>query len=332
MSALVASLRERAAQLERPGGVTREVVAELAADGLLGVYGPDAPSPAEQRRVAEDVAGASPDAWFVWFQHGPVVMSLVSTDNAALADAHLADLCAGRAQGGVAWSNLRTSRPSVTAERVDGGWLLDGPQPWCTGLPLLDLVMVGGLARESGQVVFGVLTADVLTSTGPLHLASMAGTSTHAVRYDRVLLLDERVVRVAPYDAWSAHDRAGNANVQPSTFGVALAALDLVDEPGLRDHVLEVRERAYHLLDHVERTERVPERLELRARALTLATTCALAAVTAAGGRGMGLDHPAQRLLRAAAFQVVHSQDAEVRAATLAALIGTALTGHVRVS
>ena len=101
---------------------------------------------------------------------------------------------------------------------------------------------------------------------------------------------------------------------------MALAALDLVDAPVLREQVLETRDRAYRLLDETDRAERVPERLELRARALTLATTCALAAVTAAGGRGMGLDHPAQRLLRAAAFQVVHSQDADVRSATLAAL------------
>jgi hypothetical protein len=35
----------------------------------------------------------------------------------------------------------------------------------------------------------------------------------------------------------------------------------------------------------------------------------------------MDLGEPAQRLLRAAAFQVVHSQAAHVRAATLAALV-----------
>ena len=320
MSTLITSLAERADDLERPGGVTRAVVSELAAVGLLGTYGPDGPDAAGQRTVAEELAGASPDAWFVWFQHGPVVRSLVDTDNTSLADAHLADLCAGRKQGGVAWSNLRTSRPTVTAERVDGGWVLDGPQPWCTGLPLLDVVMVGGLCRDTGEVVFGLLPAAVLTSTGELPLASMGGTSTHAVRYDRVHLPDEAVLRVAAYAPWQAWDKAGNANVQPSTFGVALAALDLVDEPALREQVLQVRERAYHLLDDVHRFELVPERLELRARALTLATTCALAAVAAAGGRGMGLDHPAQRLLRAAAFQVVHSQDAEVRSATLSSL------------
>ena len=320
MNDLLTSLRDRADGLERPGGVTRAVVDELAAEGLLATYGPDGPDAAGQRDVAEGLAGASPDAWFVWFQHGPVVRTLAESDNTDLRDAHLADLCSGRQQGGVAWSNLRTARPTVTAERVDGGWVLDGPQPWCTGFPLLDVVMVGGLSHETGEVVFGVLPAEVLTSTGELQLASMAGTSTHAVRYDRVLLPDEAVLRVAPYGPWGAFDRAGNANVQPSTFGVALAALDLVDEPGLREQVLETRERAYRLLDEVDREERVRERLELRARALTLATTCALAAVTTAGGRGMGLDHPAQRLLRAAAFQVVHSQDADVRAATLAVL------------
>ena len=325
MTGIYAALAERAAQLEAPGGVSRDVVAELAAAGLLGTYGPDGPDEAGRRTVAEGLAGASPDAWFVWFQHGPVVRSLLDTPNTALVQEHLEDLCTGRAQGGVAWSNLRTSRPTVTAERVDGGWLLDGPQPWCTGFPMLDLVMVGGYAATSDEVVFGLLPASVLTSAGELALASMSGTSTHAVRYEQVLLPDARVLRVLNHEPWSTADRAGNANVQPSTFGVALAALDLLEpdaaEP-LRKQVLAIREQAYRLLDEVDRFEQLERRLELRAQALTLATTCALAAVTSAGGRGMGLDHPAQRLLRAAAFQVVHSQDSAVRAATLQVLQG----------
>ena len=316
-----------AAALER--GVEPADVAELAAQGLLAVTGPPelgGLAPADQRAVHERLAGQSADAWFVWFQHGPVVKALTATSNADLRERHLADLCAGRSQGGVAWSNLRTDRPSVTATRIDSGWRLDGPQPWCTGWPMLDLLFVGGLAGD--EVVFGVveLPTPGLVSTGELSLAAMTGTRTHAVRYDALVLPDDRVTSVQSFAQWRAEDRAGNTNAQPATFGVALAALDLLEPhpsaAALRAEVLDVRAAAYQLYDEVPRGERVPERLALRARALELGLRCTTALLASRGGRGMGTDDPAQRLLRAAAFQLVHSQDGNVRAATLDLLAG----------
>lgn len=43
----------------------------------------------------------------------------------------------------------------------------------------------------------------------------------------------------------------------------------------------------------------------------------------ARGGAGISLADPAQRLLRAATFQLVHAQNEAVRAATLGALSGS---------
>ena len=153
------SLAEDASRLEREG-VGRAVLDDLAAAGLLGSYGPPelggAPAPV-QRRVAELLSGASPDAWFVWFQHGPVVKMLSASDNISLQDRHLADLCTGRSLGGVAWSHLRTATPTVHAERVPGGWSLTGFQPWNTGWGLSDLVLVGALVRETDEVLFGLI-------------------------------------------------------------------------------------------------------------------------------------------------------------------------------
>lgn len=329
---LAARLTERAPQLESDG-VDRTVVDEMTAVGALAVFGPpelgglDA---AGQRRTSELLAGASPDAWFLWYQHGPVVKALRSSENTALAQAHVADLCAGRAQGGVAWSNLRTAKPSVHAVRTDDGWRLTGFQPFCTGWPMLDLLLVGGLVSDEAgtpqQVVFGVVPAQAtpgLASTGRLRLAAMDGTATHMLRYDEVLLPDKAVTTLVPFDTWRESDRAANTNVQPSTFGIALTALSLLAErepataARLADQVLTVRERAYELMDTVASAERTDERLALRARALRLGLDCASALVTARGGLAMTQAQPAQRLLRAATFQLVHSQDPAVRAATL---------------
>ena len=330
-TALAASLAAQAPRLEREG-VTRADVQRLADAGLLALGGPPelgGVPEAEQRAVAEALAGASPDAWFVWFQHGPVVRMLGRSDNAALRERCLADLCAGRALGGVAYSHLRTPRPSVFAERVDGGWSFSGTQPWCTGWPLVDLVLAGALDRAGDAVVFALVPAGdrpELHSTGELALAAMGGTRTHGLAFAGLFVPDEQVVAVRDRAEFAAYDTALNANVQPSTYGVALAALDLLAErqPAaagrLRERVLASRAAAYALLDEVPGAERVEERLALRAGALLLTLECCTALLAARGGQGMDLADPAQRLLRAAAFQLVHSQAAHVREATLAAL------------
>ena len=331
-AALAVELAGDAARLERDG-VDRALLDRMAADGLLAVSGPPALGgawPAEQRRVAELLAGASPDAWFVWFQHGPVVRMLEASENADLVARRLPDLCAGRLLGGVAWSSLRTPAPTVTAVRAGHGWSLTGFQPWCTGWGLTDVVLVGALVEATDEVVFGIVPAGdrpELRSAGRLELAAMGGTSTHALRLDGLRLPDEDVVLLTDRGPWAQADRALNCNVQPSTFGVALAALDLLEARApevagaQRRRLLEVRERAYALLDEVDGSERLDERLSLRASALLLSVECCTALLTARGGQGMDLGEPAQRLLRAAAFQVVHSQAAHVRTATLAALV-----------
>jgi len=329
-AALITEFAAQAARFEADG-VTRADVDQLASAGLLAAYGPvelGGRTPAGQRELAEQLAGASPDLWFVWYQHGPVVKFLAASENEALQSAHLDDLCSGRSVGGVAFSNLRTARPSVHAERVAGGWALRGPQPWCTGWGMHDLLLVGGQAQDSGEVVFGVVPAERpgLASRGELGLAAMAGTSTHAVAFDGLLVRDDEVVLRKDFDAWAAGDSVMNRNVQPSTFGIALAALDLLEPVAadaaavLRGRVLDVRGRAYALMDGVEPAEEGAQRLALRARALLLGLECCTALLASRGGRGMGLDDPAQRLLRAAAFQLVHSQAAHIREATLDAL------------
>ncbi len=314
-------------------GVSRADLEPLVRAGLYGLYAPPelggAATASEQREVAELLAGASPDVWFLWFQHAPVLKMVSSTQNAALRERYVAGLASGAIQGGVSYSHLRTPKPSITAVRDGDDLLLTGSQPWCTGWGLNDVILVGAVVEETDEVVFGLLPSadsDGVRSSGLLSLAAMGGTSTHALRYDDYRLRPSQVLNVLPRKDFLAVDALSNSNVQPSTFGVALAALDLLQErspetaEALRERVLDVRGQAYALLDEVPLHEQIDERLALRAQALLLGIESATALLTASGGKGMGLADPAQRLLRSAAFHVVHSQAAGIRAATLAAL------------
>jgi alkylation response protein AidB-like acyl-CoA dehydrogenase len=326
---LRAALADDAARVEREG-VTRDDLKPLVDAGLYGLYAPPelggSVSAAEQREVAELLAGAGQDVWFVWFQHSPVLRMTASTANTSLRDRYVVGLASGELIGGVSYSHLRNDKPGILATRDGDDYLLSGRQAWVTGWGINDLIVVGAVVPESDEIVFGLIPSGDspgATSAGLLELAAMNGTVTHAVAYDGHRLPADHVLNVLPRKDFLAVDAISNANVQPSTLGIALAALDLFDGPThdvLHERVLTVRSEAYRLLDEVPAHEQLEERLALRAQALLLGIECSTALLTSSGGKGMGLNHPAQRLLRAASFQVIHSQAAGIKAATLAAL------------
>ncbi len=325
-------LRPRAAAAEREG-VARAYLDELAVAGLYGVAGPEwatgvVPSAAAYRSVAEVLAGADGNTWFVWFQHHPVVKMLAASVNQELARRWLPSLCSGTTQAGVAFSHLRSERVAMPATRVHRGWRLSGAAPWCTGWGLIDLVLVGG-TTDDGHVVFGLVPLREgrgMAPGDPLELAAMGGTSTVVLHLDDYVVADDDVVLHAPVDQWSAADAAAGANVQPSTFGIAQAAL--AELPGHDDSLAEalssrldgVRRQAYDLADHTPAGERIDERLDLRAEALLLGIDATSALVASVGGRAMTGGHPAQRWAREAMFHLVFAQTRAVRASTLAHL------------
>ncbi len=312
-------------------GVDRATLDCLADAGLYGVLGPEevtgtAPTAAVYREVAELLAGADGTTWFVWFQHHPVVKMLASSANDELAQRWLPALCAGTTQAGVAFSHLRSERVVMPATRDHGGWRLSGTAPWCTGWRLLDLVLVGATTPDD-EVVFALVPlreGDGMRPGPALRLAAMGGTRTVALHLDDYPVADADVVLLAPRTSWSTADAAAGANVQPSTFGVARAALAALAEHheetawALSTRVESVRDRAYTLLDDIPPREATEERLRLRAEALALGVQSTTALVAAVGGRAMTGDHPAQRWAREAMFHLVFAQTHDARAASLA--------------
>lgn len=329
-----ARLAPLAARTEREG-VDRPTLDHLARAGLHGVAGPESitgspPSPAVYREVAELLSGADGNTWFVWLQHHAVVKMLASSANVDLVRRRLSPLCAGTAQAGVAFSHLRASEVAITATRADGGWRLSGTAPWCTGWGLLDLVLVGAATSED-EVVFVLVAMREGGGMAPgpaLDLAAMGGTSTVVLHLDDYVVADADVVVTMPRPVWARADAAAGANVQPSTFGIARAALaelarcDEATAGRLSARLADVRRRAYGLMDDVPAGEALEERLALRAEALLLGVEATSALVAGVGGRAMTCDHPAQRWAREALFHLVFAQTKAARATTLARIAG----------
>jgi alkylation response protein AidB-like acyl-CoA dehydrogenase len=318
------------------GLVPRSHLDALAAAGVFGIGAPEeaggsgAPAPVA-RRIQELLAGADLSTWFVQAQHHTLVRMLVATGHRPEL---LAELAAGRAIAGIAFSHLRRRPARVLAAEPDGeGWRLAGTAPWYTGWGLNDVALVGALSDDD-TVVFAL--ADPREGphlhAGPLvRTAALTAAATVTLTFDAYPVAADDVVLVQPAQEWVAADALATANAAPAAFGLAESSLRLLAEQGRRrgeDLALAaarslatelggVRSRAYHLVDAVPAAEAVQERLGLRVRALRLAVDAATALVAAGAGGAMTSTAPAQRKAREALFLLVQAQTAAVRAATL---------------
>ncbi|MGW1724118.1 acyl-CoA dehydrogenase family protein [Streptomyces sp. NPDC002306] len=315
-------------------GVPASHVEAVKRSGLLGVnapreYGGSAAPGAVVRETAEILAGACCSTWFVQTQHHTPVLTLAKSQ-LPVRERLLGPLAAGELLSGVAYAHLRAHpRTPVRVTRERGGRRFDGSVPWYTGWGLNDVMLLAGVTDED-EALFAFVEAREqpgLRASPPMRLAALTAARTVSLELDGLWLPEEAVVLCAPYDRWAATDRAKAVNASPAVFGVARAALDLLDEDTagpLRTRLEEVRRLAYDLADHPLAHEHLTDRLALRTRAFEVLRAATTAAVVAGGGRAMALTSKAQRLAREGLFLLVQGQTAQSRRAHLDALAGRA--------
>ncbi|MFE7172718.1 acyl-CoA dehydrogenase family protein [Streptomyces sp. NPDC057616] len=326
-------LAPQAARVDQEG-VPPSHIEAIRGAGLLGVgapreYGGADASDAVAREVSEILAGACCSTWFVQTQHHTPV-KLLARAELPVRERLLRPLATGELMAGIAFAHVRAfPRVPVRARADRGGWRFDGTVPWYTGWGLNDVMLLAGVT-EADEVVFAFTEAQEqpgLRPSPPMRLAALSAARTVSLELDGLWLPDESVVLRTPQDKFALVDRPRNTNASPAVFGVAEAALSLLDGAGeartaraLRDRLGEVRRQAYALAAHPVPHERVEERLALKTRAYDLMRAATTAAIVAGGGRAMSLDGTAQRLAREGMFLLVQGQTSEVRDAHLAAL------------
>ncbi|MGQ4385621.1 acyl-CoA dehydrogenase family protein [Streptomyces sp. SAS_270] len=327
-------LAPRAEEVDQEG-IPASSIEAVKRSGLLGVsapveYGGSAAPAAVARETAEILAGACCSTWFVQTQHHTPVATL-ATCELPVRERLLGPLARGELLSGVAYAQLRAyPRRPVRVTRERDGWRFDGTVPWYTGWGLNDVMLLAGVT-DADEVLFAFTEARQqpgLRPSPPMRLAALTAARTVSLELDGLRLSDDSVALRAPYDVWAAGDRPKSTNASPAVFGVAAAALDLLDgDPdseetarALRARLDEVRQQAYALADHPVPSERIAERLACRTRAYDVMRAATTAAVVAGGGRSMDLGSRAQRLSREGMFLLVQGQTAEVRAAHLRSL------------
>ena len=146
----------------------------------------------------------------------------------------LADLAAGRAVAGIAFSHLRRRPARVLAATPDGdGWRLDGTAPWYTGWGLNDVALVGAPDRRRPR---GVLAGRAAAAGRRCGRGSGCGPPPWTPRSTVPLTLRRApgraapdIVRVAPAGAVGRDaTRSATVNAPPAAFGLAESALTLL--------------------------------------------------------------------------------------------------------
>ncbi|MGW4291283.1 acyl-CoA dehydrogenase family protein [Streptomyces sp. NPDC004673] len=311
-------------------GVPASHIEAVRRSGLLGLtapvaYGGSAAPPAVVREVAEILAGACGSTWFVQSQHHTPVQVLARGEPAAR-ERLLGPLARGELLSGVAYAQLRAHPKAPVRARHDGsGWRFDGRVPWCTGWGLNDVLLLAGLTDDDEAVFVFVAAREQpgLRPSASLRLAALTAARTVSLELDGLRVPDDSLALRIPYAEWAPTDRAKTLTTNPAVFGIASAALSLLDDDTaspLRTRLADIRTRAYALADHPSPLDRVDERLAVRAEAYAALNTATTAAVLAGGGRAMSLTSRAQRLAREGMFLLIQGQTAETRRAHLRAL------------
>lgn len=324
----------------------REALAEglgvLAREGLLALKrpmefgGPALPDP-DVRRFQETIARYSGALAFLQTQHQGVSGMLAGSENRALAEAYLPHMHDGRRLVGVGFSQLRRPGPPVVrAERVEGGYRLDGRVPWVTGMGFFHEFVVGA-ALPDGRAAFGLVPlreVEGVRPTPPMRLAAMEAAGTVAVDLDGFFLADGRVIAVRPAGWISQSDEINIAQQGAFAHGCAQAGIDVLGGNAERrrlDFAHKARASLQAELDAIRdeaegwmgqaSPENVAARLDLRARTIELMVRCAHAAVVSSSGAANSLDHPAQRVYREALVFSVSAQTGPIMEATLERIV-----------
>lgn len=310
----------RALETDRGALVPIDLLDALAAAGLYGLTGPAEFGGAglDDRRTiwlaVEMMASGCLTTTFVWAQHLGTVTAIAERARRGLRDRWLPRLCAGEVRAGVAFSALRRpDPPMLTASPCAGGWTLQGSAPWVSGWGRIDVIRVA--ARHGADIVWTLVDVSPGPAMGAdlLELAAVNASGTVTLRFDGLVVPDERVITVEPFEQWRVRDREGLRLNGSHALGVAGRCLDLLGDAARMRDVSDI-DRARNELDAAT-AETLPV---ARARASQLAMRLAERLVTSGGGRSILLTSHAQRLAREALFLLVFGQTPEIRAQQLA--------------
>jgi len=301
------------------------------------------------RIYQEEVARTSGTLAFLTTQHQSAVGMISGSDNDELKQAYLSKMGNGERLVGIGFSQLRRGGPPIMcAERIDGGYVLNGHVPWVTGWTFFPEFLIGA-ALPDGQSVFAVVplvdtnqeSRDGSQESGsvavspPMELAAMGTAMTVTVDFKNYFVPNHKVAFLRPAGWIKNSDQINIALQGHFAIGCAMAGIDVVRQnadnkpfmfltdalDSLQKELAALKMATAHAQKSADDST-TPERLQVRAWAIDFAVRCAHAAIASSSGGANSINHPAQRIYREALVYTVSAQTPAVMESTLHRLTG----------
>jgi alkylation response protein AidB-like acyl-CoA dehydrogenase len=284
------------------------------------------------------VAEGSLNAAFILSQHDAAVRRLAWAAGRPRIDHWLEAIGSGQAFTTVGISQLTTSRrrgaAALVANKVAGGYQLDGAMPWVTGAQRADLFVTGAVTPHGEQLLIALPADRAGVSVHPAFpLAALQASCTAEVGCQGAFVEPDDIIAGPSADVLTAPGHAGTGGLETSALalGQARAALvGLANETSQREELSEpfealadawLRLASAILLS----ADGAPDALApgaIRGQANDLVLRVTQAYLTARKGSGFLRTDPAQRYARQALFFLVWSCPAPVANAAIRDLAG----------
>jgi butyryl-CoA dehydrogenase len=285
-------------------------------------FGGEPLSPFELHLRYEKLATASVATALILTQRDAAVGLIEAAVDCESRAALLTQLAKNAIWATVGIAQLTTSRqggkPALIGHKVEGGYLLDGTIPWCTGAGQSTFIVAGAEVDGAGQILLLLQPhQERITVDPPLPMVALNNTLTGSIRLREVFIEDSRVLRGPVQHVLSGRRNSLTLGQTFTATGLTHAALALIAEHN-SEPARKARDRFAAQLDEVRREiawlcqpgreiEASAANARLRGACNNLALRVAHAAIALYKGAALLRDHPAQRLAREAMFLLVWS-------------------------
>lgn len=328
-------LAPKVVDIDRKGIYPGDFLKRLGTLGGLGsltpvAHGGTARGLAHAIRMIEETSKECVSTGFLLWAEYALQWYVINSSNRALAAEMLPRMAGGEVLGGTAQSNSMKSCAGIEetrlkAQRVKGGYVINGVLPWVSNIGLDHYFHMGATLPSTPGLVIGLIhgSAPGLTLAQNAHFIGMEGTNTFACQFRDVFLADEKVVcHPNEFDAFRERTKAAFILLQ---MGMGLGLIDAcvammkradkthghvnrfldVQADMLEAELDAARVATYALAERIERDGSAPHlkaTLQLRLAGSELSLKAANAAMLHLGAKGYLANNAAQRRLREAYF------------------------------
>ncbi len=244
-TSMVPTLRARAHEADSLCKVPPETIRELHEAGIFKMsvpveYGGYALTPSQQHAIVSEIGrGCASTAWVVWVTGGGTQL-MALYDRSFQDEAFKADW-AGPLNSGVA----NGSGPGV-ARKVDGGYMLKGRWPFCSGCHYTAWHHLGALCRDGDKVesIIFMVAHDQIAILDDWKVMGLRGTGSNTVVIEHEIFIPDAQARQVPELVMMVHPQEPRdglvfkfhllvfaaITMSGAALGAARAAVELIKE------------------------------------------------------------------------------------------------------